>query len=341
MSGETELVIGGAGCVGAAVAEALRDAGRKVRVLDLVASDVADVEVVVGDMGDRALLARALEGVQAVYQCAAFVSLHPGNRDRLWDINVLRNRVVLEESRRAGVRSFVYASTQVLCCKPGEALFGIDESVPYSTTPVSEFAASRIQSEKDVLAADAPDAGFRSVALRVPTTWGPRDRYHLPTHLWLSDHRLAVRLGEGRHCSQVYVENVAHAFALAGDALRDGRVGGRAYYVSDETPPVSYWDTMSELLVACGRSAPRVRIPTAVFAPLVDAVDTVYRRLGDRVRLEPWVSHESLAVGALDCWFRTDAIRRDLRYVPKVARCEGIRRTAAWFDANPEARAWG
>jgi nucleoside-diphosphate-sugar epimerase len=340
MSGGKDLVIGAAGCVGAAVAEALRDAGRDVRALDLVRTDVGGVEVITGDMGDPALLARALAGVTTVHQCAALVSLHPERRAQLWEVNVDKNRVVLAEARRAGVGAFVYASTQILCCRPGERLDGIDEGVAYSDRPVSAFAASRIQSERDVLAADDPARGLRTVALRVPTTWGPRDRYHLPTHLLFADRALVMRVGDGRHCSQVYAENVAYAHVLAGEALRAGKIGGRAYYLSDETPPPAYWDTMSALLAACGRKPPRARVPREVFAPVVAGFEAVWQRFGRYLPVEPWISYEALAVAAGDCWFKDDAIRRDLGWKPRVGRAEAIARTAAWFVEHPVARAW-
>src|SRR5262249_17902083 len=116
--------------------------------------------------------------------------------------------------------------------------------------------------------------------------------------------------------------------------------GGRAYYLSDETPPPAYWDTMSELLAACGRKPPRLRVPRRLFAPMVTGVDALYRRFGHYLRVEPWVSYEALAVAAGDCWFRTDAIRRDLGWIPYVPRAEAIARTAAWFTSHPVARAW-
>lgn len=330
-----DLVIGSSGCLGAAVCAALLRSGRAVRALDTVATGVPGVDERIGDMGDATRMDEVLRGVDTVHQCASAVSLHPDRRAWLWEMNVAKNRTVLDASRRAGVRAFVYASTQVLCVRPGEPARGIDERVPYADRPLSAFAACRIASEKDVLAANDPGAGLRTLALRVPSIYGARDRYHLPLHLRLADQGLAIRAGDQRHCSHVYAENAAHAHVLAGDALRAGAPGGAAYYLSDETPPPSYWDIMEELLVASGRKPFRGTIPRPVFAALAHISEALHARLGRVFPGEPRFSYEGLLVAASDCWFRTDAIRRDLGWAPPVARDEAVRRTARWFATNP------
>jgi len=334
----TDLVLGSAGCLGAAVCTALLRAGRTVRALDLVRTNVPGVDEQLGDMGDPAVMSRALEGVSTVHQCASVLSLHPGRRDVLFETNVDRNRRAMDASRAAGVRAFVYASNHLLCANVGEQVRGLDETAPYAHRPLSEYVASRIAAERDVLAADDPAEGFRTIALRVPTTYGPRDRFHLNLQLDLADKGLGVRAGKQRHCSHVFSENAAHAHLLAGDALRAGRFGGRAYYLSDETPPPSYWDLMGELLVASGRRPPRGSIPRSAVAVLAHVSEATYRRFGHAIGREPVFSYEALTLAAGDCWFRTDAIRRDLGWTPPVPRDEAVARTAAWFASNPRPR---
>ena len=74
------LVTGGAGFIGSHVVDALRDAGHEVSALDALLPQAHGGEtpswagdVVVGDVGDGALLARLLVGVDAVCHQAAMV----------------------------------------------------------------------------------------------------------------------------------------------------------------------------------------------------------------------------------------------------------------------------
>jgi dTDP-L-rhamnose 4-epimerase len=77
------LVTGGAGFIGGAVARLARSSGLRVRVLDSYRADVhpadasssADVETVVGDVTDPAIVDRALDGVAVVCHQAAKVGL--------------------------------------------------------------------------------------------------------------------------------------------------------------------------------------------------------------------------------------------------------------------------
>lgn len=332
------LVIGASGCLGAAVVSALRARGVPVRGLDLRPGVVEGVDARLGDMGDRATLDAALQGVETVYQCAALVSLNPRYLPEMDRVNVVANRLVLARSAAAGVRAFVYASTQVLCCEPGQEVCGIDESVPYARRPLSAFAATRITSERDVLAADDPTRGFRTLSLRVPSLYGAHDRFHLPLHLGLSERGLAMRVGAQRRCAHVYAENAAHAHLLAADALRAGRCGGRAFYLSDDPLPCSYWDTMSDLLVACGRPPMRQGLSRRAVAALTHVTEALLSRAPGLLRGEPPFSYEALTVAAGDCWFDTAALRDALGFAPPVSRDEAIRRTARWFAENPRPR---
>lgn len=333
-----DLVIGSAGCLGAAVSTALVRSGRPVRALDLTPSGLDGVDEWVGDMGDAGLLSRALQGVTTVHQCASVLSLNPGRRAEMWETNVERNRRVVELARGAGVRAFVYASNHLLTVRRGEHTRGLDEGAPYAARPLSAYVASRIASEREVLAADDPGAGFRTVALRTPTLYGPRDRFHFNLQLTLADAGRGARVRGQRHCSHTFSENAAHAHVLAGDALRAGAHGGKAYHLSDAALPPSYWDLMDRLLRACGREPPRASIPREALAVMAHVSEALYARVGAYVEQEPFFSYEGVAVVASDCWFSTDAVRRDLGWAPPVPPDEAAARTAAWFTTHPVPR---
>jgi uncharacterized protein YbjT (DUF2867 family) len=100
------LVTGGAGKTGLAVISRLAEVGAEVRALvrregqEELVREVGAREVVVGDMGDSAVVAGAMVGVRAVYQIAP--NMHPAE--------VEMGRLALDAARDAGVQRFVYHS---------------------------------------------------------------------------------------------------------------------------------------------------------------------------------------------------------------------------------------
>jgi uronate dehydrogenase len=103
------LVTGSAGALGRELVPRLRTAGHRVRELDLAHPPGAGGDLVTGSVTDAAVVAAALEGVDAVVHLAGESSEAP------WE-DVLRANVhgtwtVLDACRRGGVRKVVLASS--------------------------------------------------------------------------------------------------------------------------------------------------------------------------------------------------------------------------------------
>ena len=121
------LVTGGAGFIGSHVAAAYVDAGHEVRVVDALLPAVHPrrdgpppmpdgVELVVGDVRDRATVDAVLDGVDAVCHQAAMVGLGVDVQDmpEYAGINDLGTAVLLAAMARAGVGRLVLASSMVV-----------------------------------------------------------------------------------------------------------------------------------------------------------------------------------------------------------------------------------
>jgi dTDP-L-rhamnose 4-epimerase len=120
------LITGGAGFIGSHLADRLLAEGHDVRALDNLDDQVhggkgrpdyldAAVELRVGDVRDRAAVASALDGVDAVYHFAAAVGVGQSmyEIERYTSVNAIGAAVVLEEvlERRAAIRKLVVASS--------------------------------------------------------------------------------------------------------------------------------------------------------------------------------------------------------------------------------------
>jgi dihydroflavonol-4-reductase len=120
------LVTGGAGFIGSHVARALAERGDDLR---LTVRDSTKPENLAGlehepvkcDLLDRRQVRRALKGVGRVFHCAGLSSLRPSDEERLFEVNVLGTRTLLEECLKAGVERVVYTSSAVAVgpAKPG------------------------------------------------------------------------------------------------------------------------------------------------------------------------------------------------------------------------------
>ena len=110
MSSDRILVTGSAGHLGEAIVRVLRDAGRDVVGLDILASPFTDVT---GSIADRDLVRRSLAGMRSVIHTATLHKPHVGSHDRQTFVttNITGTLVLLEEAVAAGAGSFVFTST--------------------------------------------------------------------------------------------------------------------------------------------------------------------------------------------------------------------------------------
>jgi UDP-glucose-4-epimerase GalE len=187
------LVTGGLGFVGSHFVWAASRGGREVVVLDDGSAGTSPplppgVEVVAGDIGDRALLAGLFTRarVDAIVHFAGKIQVGESVRDPALylDVNVTRSLALLEASRAAGVERFVFSSSA--------AVYGEPEVVPLveetAKKPVNPYGASKLAFEF-ALEAYGKAYGLRWAALRYFNAAGAhpdgtlRESHEPETHL--------------------------------------------------------------------------------------------------------------------------------------------------------------
>lgn len=138
------LLTGSAGFIGSHIAEALRDAGHRVRGLDLRPGTGADGAP--ADVRDGADVARLLRGADAVCHQAAKVGLGVDVADlpAYTSVNVQGTAVLLAEMARAGVAALVLASSMVVY---GEGAYACDRhgAVRPGPRPARDLDAGRFE----------------------------------------------------------------------------------------------------------------------------------------------------------------------------------------------------
>lgn len=182
MSGRqrTVLVTGGAGMIGAMLVRLLEARGDHVRVIDdlstgqaayLEGSDVAlrPDGWVRASLLEPAAVARAVDGVDAVVHLAARAGIVDSVRDPVgtFEANAGVTVRLLEASRRAGVRSFVFASSNAAAGQHEPP--ASETHLPHPTSP---YGASKLAGEASV-GAFAATYGIAAASLRFSNAYGP------------------------------------------------------------------------------------------------------------------------------------------------------------------------
>lgn len=168
----TILVTGGAGYIGSHAVLALTKAGYEVIVLDNLSyghrelvEQVLQVELIVGDTSDRALLDQIFttHNITAVMHFAAYIAVGESVTDpaKYYQNNVTGTLTLLEAMVAASINKFVFSST----C----ALYGIPKTVPlvedHPQDPISPYATSKWMVER-ILSDFDKAYGLQSVCFR-------------------------------------------------------------------------------------------------------------------------------------------------------------------------------
>jgi UDP-glucose 4-epimerase len=169
LKNKTILVTGGAGYIGSHVVKQLGARGESVIVLDNLSTGFAESvlhgELVVGDCGDKPLVAQLLQQnrIDTVMHFAAhtIVPESVSNPLKYYRNNTANTMNLLECCQQAGVDHFIFSSTAAVYGIPAGGI--AHEDTP--TAPINPYGTSKLMSEwmlRDLAAASA----LRYVALR-------------------------------------------------------------------------------------------------------------------------------------------------------------------------------
>jgi nucleoside-diphosphate-sugar epimerase len=221
------LVTGGAGYIGSTLVPMLLADGHQVRVLDkflhggeslLGVWSNPKFEFVSGDICDRAQVRSAVKEIEAVVHLAAIVG-DPAcarNPDLARTVNLDASLALIEESKRAGVSRFVFASTCSNYGKMKDANQFVDEESELS--PVSLYAETKVAVERSLLQS-GHNPSWSPTPLRFATIFGvsTRMRFDLTVNEFtmemLTKKRLKV-FGEQFWRPYVHVRDAARGIRL-------------------------------------------------------------------------------------------------------------------------------
>lgn len=323
------VITGASGLLGANLAVALREAGHEVACTRRGRSRIdhlGDVELrwVEADLGDEPSLARAFEGAEIVYHCAAMVSVRQRRTPAIDDANVAGTERVLSAARAAGVRRVVHTSSTVttgIATGPAD----VDESAAWNFPEhglADAYSTTKREAEERAIAAAA--AGQDVVIVNPGYMFGPRDTRPSSGKLLLELHRRAIPALTPGTNSFVDVHDVVRGMMLAAEKGRSGEryiLGGHNLRYSEAFPRFAEW---------LGCRAPRLSLPSWLSAPL-GWIGDLQERFSEA---EPFINSAVVRYGYCDGFrFSSEKAKRELGYT--IGPLEpAVKASFAWMKAH-------
>jgi nucleoside-diphosphate-sugar epimerase len=262
---------------------------------------------------DASALGVAVAGVSAVFHLAGVTSAV--RRQDYARVNVGGTRSVCAAiTARNPDAALIYCSS---LAAGGPAAGGHPVTEADDPHPITPYGASKLAAERVVAA-----AGLRSVIVRPPAVYGPRDTDVLAAFR-LATRGLALRVGPAaQRLSMVHVHDLARGIADAADR----GVGRGVYYVSGAAH--TWEEIVGALAGAAGRRVWSIPVPAGVAWVAAHA-----GRLGARVtRRKPLLTPDRVRDLIQRDWTCDDGrARRELGYASRIALADGFRDTLAWY----------
>ena len=231
----TYLVTGGCGFIGSHLADALAAAGHKVRIVDDLSTGKrenapAQAEIIIGDIADAALMAKAMQGIDGCFHLAAIASVQRGNEDWLG-------------THRANLTGAVTAFDLARSCNPkgpvpvvyasSAAVYGDNSALPLqetsATQPLSAYGADKLGCELHARVAwvvhKVPSTGFRFFNIYGPRQ-DPKSPYSGVIAIFAdraaAGHEITINGDGGQYRDFVYVADVVRHLVAAMAGMEDG-----------------------------------------------------------------------------------------------------------------------
>ena len=215
------LVTGGSGFIGSHVVDCIRVGGHEPRIFDLVPSpyhDAREVEIVLGDLGDRDALQSAVAGCDVIAHLAAVsdVNLVVEDPARAEEVNAQGTALLLDAARAQDVAHVVYAST-IWVYGNARGAEPLEEDTPLEL-PAHLYTATKLAGEM-YCRSYGELYGLEHTILRFGIPYGPRSRPATVLAAFV-ERALAGRTlmiaGDGSQSRQfVYVEDLARGVVAA------------------------------------------------------------------------------------------------------------------------------
>ncbi len=323
------LLTGGTGFIGSRLALEARSLGIDVLVTGQVNTDAertrasalqaSGVKIEQGALQEEAFAQRMVRDRDTVIHLAA--AQHEANvPDRYFEeVNVGGTRVLLEASRAAGVRRFLYGSTIGVY---GEASKdALDESSP--ARPANIYGRSKLAAESEVRQAGAH---LPISIVRISETYGPGD-FRLLKLFKAIDAGKFFTIGRGANLRQpIFVDDLVRGLLTA--AEHPSAIGETFVMAGPEVMTTTRM--ASEIARVLGRERGGMQVPLWPFVVGAVLCEATFKPLG----LQPPLHRRRLDFFRKSFVFNVDKARNVIGFAPTIRFEQGAAAAAAWYRAE-------
>lgn len=316
------FVTGGTGFLGRSLLPLLVENGYHVRALTRQPHRYPwlhelGVEPIEGDVEDRDLVEKAVEGCRYVVHAAGRFSFW-GKREQFERTNVIGSANVMDAATQTGVEKFIHISTIVVIGDPLPNCV-VDETHP--TNPKDPYQQSKFKAEQVALQ-HHKEKGLPVVVLRPGAFYGPYGRYAF-NRLFIEDplKGLLIQVNGGKHVTfPVYTGDVAASIL---GALHQGRPG-EVYNICGD--PLTHREANHIVSNEAGISHFRLNVPGWSMIALAH----LWTALSELTGVEPYYPLNLRSYVFNNWLISSDKARRELGFNPIPFR-EGVRHTLDWY----------
>lgn len=256
-------------------------------------------------------------------------------------------QLLLEASIQESVLCFIYTSSVEVMGpnSKGDPIVNGTEETDYKCVLKFNYSRTKREAEQRTLQAhnEVLPSGARlaTCSLRPMYIYGEGCRFllgHVADGLGNKNVLLRMSLPEAK-VNPVYVGNVAAAHLQAARSLRDPQrrnvAGGKFYFISDDTPHVSYSDFNHAVAAPLGFDIQkRLPVPLGIFYIFCYIMEAVCAMLRPFVHVVPPLKRQLLTMLNTPFSFSYQGAKRDLQYIPRYSWEEARTRTTEWIASQ-------
>jgi len=275
-------------------------------------------EVVFGDVADPTSLAPALSSAQGGNVLHAAGIIHPRRTRDWYRINRDGTRALAMAALNAGVRRFVYVSSNAAQGASHAPQSLMTEDMP--SNPLSHYGRSKYEAEQSLQQLHQP-GGFETVIARPCMFYGPPvPERHVAIFKRIKNGSLPM-VGDGQYARSLsYIDDLAAGIELC---LHHPKAAGQVFNLCDERPYTTR-EICDAMAAALGVTPKYTHLP-AVSSPLAYVADSMLAAIGIYSMNIHLLSEANWNVGC-SSQKATDM----LGFKPKMNVQEGYKRAVAW-----------
>ena len=323
------LVTGGGGFVGKNLVRRLLQNGEQVVSFGRQAQPELQregAEVIRGDLRDFSGVSSAIRGCEVVYHTAALAGVWGTAKD-YESINIDGTDNVIRACLENGVGRLVFTSSPSVIFD-GHSHLMAEESKSYPEQWLCHYQRTKAIAEQRVLSAHRLGV-LSTCSLRPHLIFGAGDPHLVPRLLDRARKGRLRQVGNGQNwVDMVHVQNVVDAHLLADQALRQGRAGGQAYFITNGEP-VQLWSWIRDLLQEFGLTLPHRRVSESLAYGIGAGLEGLYKMA--RLKSEPPMTRFVARQLATSHTYSIEKAKRELGYNPKISMQQGTREVVAAF----------